>query len=274
VNNWSLSHTFALANCFSDEPMELVRCETDLGVQAEYGFLWRELGEVDGALPKPERMQRIAAMTTSPENGYFARTIVNRVWALLMGRGLVEPLDEMERAAWHPALLDALAADFVTHGYDLKHLLRTLMTSQAYGARSTLVTGSSHERSAEVFTFRGPEVRRITAEQFYDALGSLAGVWRPNPAFAWEEPSASVEGPATPERATTPAANARPVRAWRVPLDPLSKALGRTAREQVTTRRETVGTTLQAPTADRVIVLWMAGGMAHTDTFDPKRYPL
>ena len=226
VNDWSLERTFALANCFSETPLSLVRCETDLGVAASYGFLWPELGSIDGALPRPQRMAAVAALVTTRENGYFARTIVNRVWALLMGRGLVEPLDEMEREAWHPALLDALALDFIAGGYDLRELIRTIATSDVYQWAAAPTT----EHHAGEFVFHGPHARRLTAEQFYDALACLTGVGRTNPAF--EVPGAAEPGGF--------------VRAWRVTLDPLSKALGRTAREQVTTRRETAGTTLQA----------------------------
>jgi mono/diheme cytochrome c family protein len=226
VNDWSLERTFALANCFSESPLSLVRCETDLGVAASHGFLWPELGAIDGALPRPERMAAVAGLVTTPENGYFTRTIVNRVWAIMMGRGLVEPLDEMEREAWHPALLDALALDFIAGGYDLRKLIRTLAISDVY----QWAAAPAQEHADAEFVFRGPSARRLTAEQFYDALACLTGVGRTNPAF--EVPGAAERGGF--------------VRAWRVTLDPLSKALGRTAREQVTTRRETAGTTLQA----------------------------
>lgn len=226
VNDWSLARTFALANCFSEAPLSLVRCETDLGVAASHGFLWPELGAIDGALPRAERMAAVAGLVIAPENGYFTRTIVNRVWALLMGRGLVEPLDEMEREAWHPALLDALALDFSAGGYDLRALIRTIATSDVY----QWTAESAPELADTAYVFRGPSARRFTAEQFYDALASLTGVGRANPAF---------EVPGGAERGGF-------VRAWRVTLDPLSKALGRTAREQVTTRRESAATTLQA----------------------------
>ncbi|QDV04805.1 Planctomycete cytochrome C [Planctomycetes bacterium Poly30] len=224
VNDWSLAQTFALANCFSDEPLSLTRCDTDLGVPAEYGFLWPSLGEVDGAAPREERMAQIASFVTSTDNGYFARTIVNRLWALFMGRGLVEPLDEIERRPWHPELLDDLSAAFIESGYDLRWLMRTIVTSRAYQSPS-VEAASSNE-----FAFEGPGVRRLTAEEFYDAVGNLTGVWQVNPRFDLPEGAASEPR----------------VRAWRVPLDPLSRALGRTAREQVTTRRETAGTTMQA----------------------------
>jgi hypothetical protein len=257
VNNWSLSHTFALANTFSDEPMELVRCETDLGVQADYAFLWPELGTVDGAQPRPERMKTIANLVTTPENGYFARTIVNRVWALLMGRGLVEPLDSIDLEPWHPALLDGLAQDFIAKGYDLRGLIRTIATSQPYAWHA--VPASETDNKDYVFT--GPTVRHLSAEQYYDALASLTGVWQANPKFilpqdktpeeiarqeAIAKAAAGGKNEPLPEDANTVEGRKQQVRAWRVPVDPLMKALGRTAREQVTSRRETQGTTLQA----------------------------
>lgn len=257
VNNWSLSDTFALANCFSDEPMELVRCETELGVQADYGFLWPELGTVDGSKAREERMAEIAKLVTTPDNGYFARTIVNRVWALLMGRGIVEPLDSIDLEPWDSALLDGLAQDFISSGYDLRRLIQTIATSQAYGWKAV----PAAEGTNEAYVFRGPTVRHLSAEQYYDALASLTGVWQANPKFilpkdktpeeiarqeALAKAAAGGKNEAVPPEANTVEGRKQQVRAWRVPVDPLSKVLGRTAREQVTSRRETQGTTLQA----------------------------
>jgi len=218
VNDWSLAGTFALANSFSEQPLSLVRCETDLGVAAGYGFLWPELGTVDGAAPLAERRAAVAGMVTTEANGYFARCIVNRLWARLFGRGLVEPLDEMEREGVDPVLLDALAQRFVASGYKLRDLLFELATSELYQRAAALDPVDAG--------YRAPAVKRMSAEQFYDALAQVTGAGRENPAFG-------LEGGAF-------------VRAWRVTLDPLSKALGRTAREQVTTRRDEAATTLQA----------------------------
>jgi hypothetical protein len=257
VDNWGLEHTFNLANCFSDEPMELVRCETALGKEAGYGFLWPELGDVDASLARAERAARIAALVTTKDNGPFARTIVNRVWALLMGRGLVEPLDAIELEPWHPDLLDALARDFVNRGYDLRHLIRTIATSSAYQWRGV----PAGENVNEDFVFQGPAVRHLSAEQFYDALSTMTGVWHANPKFilpqdktpeeierqkALAKAAAGGKNEAPKAGDNTVAGRKKVVRAWRVPADSLSKSLGRTAREQVTSRRETVGTTLQA----------------------------
>ena len=69
---------------------------------------------------------------TSPQNGRLPRTVVNRLWAKLIGRGLVEPLDDMEKPAWNADLLDWLAEDLVANKYDLKRTLELILTSRAY----------------------------------------------------------------------------------------------------------------------------------------------
>jgi hypothetical protein len=257
VNDWSLAQTFALANVFSDEPMTQVRCETNLGIPADYAFLWPELGAVDGAKPRTERMVQVANLVTTQQNGYFTRTIVNRVWALMMGRGIVEPLDSIDLEPWHPAMLDGLALDFIAKGYDLRHLIRTIATSQAYQWKAV----PASEIAEATYVFRGPTVRHLSAEQYYDALASMTGVWQANPKFVLpqdktpeeiarqeeiaKKAAGGITEGAAPE-SNTVAGRKQQVRAWRVPVDPLMKALGRTPREQVTTRRETQGTTLQA----------------------------
>src|SRR5262249_32890312 len=87
------------------------------------------------AIDSPEdRRLKFAAWLTSPSNHMFARTVVNRVWAKFMGRGLVDPVDDLR--ATNPAsneeLLAALERDFVEHGYDLRRLVRTIMNSTTY----------------------------------------------------------------------------------------------------------------------------------------------
>ncbi len=224
VDHWTLKDAYGMAAVYHPEPLELVRCEVPTGETAEAKFLWPDVGSIDGSAPLGERKARLASLVTSPGNGYFARQIVNRVWAELFGRGFIEPLANIEGEAWHPALLDWLARDFIENGYDLKHLLHRIMTSKAYQYRAAAPAADDDE----TYVFRGPYVRRMHAEQFLDALASITGVWHREPKFMSAE------------------LRRRPVRAWRAAADDLMRALGRPNREQIVLRREEAATTLQA----------------------------
>ncbi|MSU78661.1 MAG: DUF1553 domain-containing protein [Gemmataceae bacterium] len=122
-----------------------------------------------------DRRVKLADWMTASDNPFFARNIVNRFWGYLMGRGLVEPLDDMRATnpASNPELLDALASDFVKHKYDLKHLLRTIMNSRAYQLASTTIP--SNESDAANVHYTRFTVRRLTAEQIADALDFATG---------------------------------------------------------------------------------------------------
>jgi len=74
---------------------------------------------------------------------------------------------------WSPALLDWLASDFVESGYDLKRLMATIVSSKTYQMRAVPRVGEQPRG----YVFRGPEVRRLTAEQFGDAIGAITGDW-------------------------------------------------------------------------------------------------
>jgi mono/diheme cytochrome c family protein len=178
INDYTLAGTYALANVFSEEPLEIFECDKPTGRKAGYAFIYPELGALTPSTNRQERLQQIAALMTSDRNGRLSRTLVNRLWARFFGRGLVEPVDEMDGPAWHPELLDWLAEDFVAHGYDLKHLMATMLTSRAY--QRAAVPGT--EAASTAYVFRGPLVRRLTAEQFRDVLADISGVGYPSPA--------------------------------------------------------------------------------------------
>jgi len=248
VDHWSLSDAYSLANCFSEEPLPLVRCDVPTGDMADYAFLWEELGGVDGAQPLEERRERVAELVTSEANGPFTRTIVNRIWARCFGYGLVEPIDNIEAEAWSPELLDWLAQDLIAHDYDLKHLMRRMLTSRAYRSASRPLPDGNAKHAD--YVFRGPHLRRVTAEQYYDSLSQITGVWQSGPRFLFQEDRTLLsEAKAAAREAGEDEEQVQPdypkVRAWRVPSDTLTTALGRTNREQVTTRRLTESTTLQ-----------------------------
>ena len=173
VNDWGLADCYGLAAVYSDEELELVRCDKPQGRKAKVRFLYPEIGSITAGLDRAGRTQRLAELMLSPKNGRLARTVVNRLWARLLGRGLVEPLDDMEKPSWNGDLLDWLAEDLVAHGWDLKRTIEVILTSQAYALPP--VEAPKDEKSA--FVFRGPLTRRMTAEQFSDAVTSLGGEW-------------------------------------------------------------------------------------------------
>lgn len=173
TSNWKLRDAYGLAAIFADTPLELVRCDKPTGAMASATFLWPELGVVDGSAPLATRRTQVAAALTSRANGRFARAIVNRLWTKLMGRGLIEPNDELDNKPWNPALLDWLALDFVNHGYDLKHTLAQIATSRAYQLPSQ---GLAKEKPTG-YVFTGPAVKRLSAEQLTDAISTLTESW-------------------------------------------------------------------------------------------------
>jgi hypothetical protein len=116
----------------------------------------------------------LAKWVTSPTNPFFAKAMVNRTWAGLFGRGLVDPVDDMAGAhePSHPELLDALAADFAASGYDLKHLIRGICNSHAY-QRSSKPTGGNE--AADPSLFARAAVRVLAPEQLFDSLARVTG---------------------------------------------------------------------------------------------------
>ncbi len=126
--------------------------------------------------PKDSR-ERLAAFITSPSNNRFAQVIVNRVWARLLGKGLVEPVDDWEKAKpSHPELLEWLEHEFVTHDYDAKHLTRLILNSRAYQAVGwDSVPTKSSPTTNPVGTESQPTQRRLSAEQLIDSLFVAAG---------------------------------------------------------------------------------------------------
>jgi Protein of unknown function (DUF1553)/NPCBM/NEW2 domain len=134
----------------------------------------------------------------------------------------VEPVDDMDVEPWDPELLDWLAADFVEHGYNLRQLIERLMTSVAYQAPAA----HRDPKDETQYVFRGPAVRRITAEQFMDAISSITGEWR---ALVTPQAKMAVRS-----------------REWRFASSRLTRGLGRPIRDQVFTERATDATTLQA----------------------------
>jgi Protein of unknown function (DUF1549)/Protein of unknown function (DUF1553) len=249
TNQWLLSDSHGLAAVFANGPLDIYRCDKATGEQARASFLFPELGAIDVNASRAERMRQLAALVTDPHDGRFAKTVVNRYWARLFGRGLVEPLDDMDREAWDPQLLDWLAGDLVNHGYDLEHTLEVVCTSLVY----QLPARGEPKPDEPVGAFRGPISRRMTAEQFLDAVAEVTGVWPHASGDLVKVDGRGQGGQVGAVRkilAEDKSRNAeKPLENIRAALlmdGPLSRALGRPNREQVVTRRDSLATMLQA----------------------------
>ena len=116
----------------------------------------------------------LADWLTATNNPFFARAAVNRMWGTFFGRGLVHPVDDFRSSnpCVNPALLDALATDFAVHGYDLKHLIRTLLESQLYQLSST----PNASNLTDTRNFSRAYRRRLPAEVMVDAVSDATGV--------------------------------------------------------------------------------------------------
>lgn len=160
--------------------------------------------EVPGDLvrkPDDSRAQ-LAVLITSPANERFAKVVVNRMWAKLMGRGIVAPVDDWEGLEpSHPKLLQWLARQLITHDYDVKHIARLILNSRTY-QRKVLPDATGEQ----LRLFASPTRRRMTAEQIVDSLFLAAGK-----EFGAEVMSLDPEG----RRPVTAFLNlGRPTRAW------------------------------------------------------------
>jgi hypothetical protein len=112
-----------------------------------------------------------------PQNPFFARAIVNRIWGEFLGKGIVDPVDDFRASnpPSNPELLDWLSADFVAHQFDLKHLMRRIMETAVY-QRSSLANASN---AADQRNFARSLRRRLPAEVLLDAVGDLTGSREP-----------------------------------------------------------------------------------------------
>jgi hypothetical protein len=123
------------------------------------------LGEL--VVDQGNRRQQLAHWVTHPENRPFARAIVNRIWALMFGRPLVEPIDDIPLYGQLPPVLDLLAGDFVDHGYDLRRLIRVIAATQVFqlASRADFEITPRHEEKWAVFP-----LTRLRPEQVAGAI--------------------------------------------------------------------------------------------------------
>ncbi|HUY31515.1 MAG TPA: DUF1549 and DUF1553 domain-containing protein [Pirellulales bacterium] len=142
--------------------------DTEMVVEAKF---------LDGSSPawRPgdDPRRELTRWITSRGNPYFARAAVNRIWEHFFGRGLVDPVDDMDESnpPSHPELFDEVARQFVDHGYDFKYLIRAITSSRAYQLTSRTDFGGTDDPSA----FARMPLRRMTPEQLYDSLVEATG---------------------------------------------------------------------------------------------------
>ncbi|MCU0720463.1 MAG: DUF1549 and DUF1553 domain-containing protein [Pirellula sp.] len=119
------------------------------------------------------RRMEFAAWLTNSSNPYFAKSFVNRLWGYLLGTGLIEPIDDI-RAGNPPSipeLLNHLESDFVAHGFDVRHTMRTICQSETY--QRSLIKNKWNEDDSRNYSRANP--RRLPAEVLYDAIYLVTG---------------------------------------------------------------------------------------------------
>jgi uncharacterized membrane protein len=233
ISDWKLEDSYAFANIFADTLLEINRCDKPTGKIAGTRMLFPELGEISVDASTEKRLRQLADFLVQPKDGRLYRTVVNRIWAQLMGRGIIEPVDMMDNVPWSEDLLDWMASDFVANGYDMKKLIYTIVTSKTYQLPSSSVK-EVNDIMATDYKFTGMVRRRLTAEQFSDAISTAF-----NPMYA----DSAVVYTLLPEEIKSKLPFAR---AAFVKNDPFLTSLGRPNRETVSTSRTSQANLLQA----------------------------
>jgi mono/diheme cytochrome c family protein len=234
IDDWKLTDSWGLASVIADMPLEMYRCDVPTGKFAPPKFLFPELGSIDPAAPRQERLEQLADLITDQRDGRLSRTLVNRLWHRLMGRGIVHPVDAMDGTPWSGDLLDYLACELIDSGYDMKKILRLIATSQIYQARCAEPADPAASSGP---VFRGPIARRLTAEQFLDAVWRITGTSPEKTDNSGDKKKPSLDFPGRGNE---------PVRTALMKCDLLMRSLGRPNRDQVVTTRPDDLSTLEA----------------------------
>ena len=124
-------------------------------------------------LPTVIRPAKSLRWVTSPENEYFAKSYVNRVWSYLLGVGFIEPVDDIRAGnpPTNPELLDRLTREFIEHDFDVQHLIKLICKSRAY--QHSIVTNKWNED--DQINYSHAMARRLPAEVLYDAVYQATG---------------------------------------------------------------------------------------------------
>ncbi len=186
LEKWTQKQYYSMVNLFSrvglkngSEPGDIVVYAKESG-DINHPRLLRPLPPtpLDGTpmslTATDDRRVHFADWLVSPKNSYFSRSLVNRVWANFMGRGLVESVDDVR--ATNPAsneeLFAALSDDFVASGYNVKHMIRTIMNSEAY----QLSADANADNQMDTKYYSRYFVKRLPAEVLLDVMSQVTGV--------------------------------------------------------------------------------------------------
>lgn len=125
-----------------------------------------------------DRLAELADWLASPENRLFATTQANRIWYHVMGRGLVEPIDDLRdtNPASHPELLTRLTDELIAHNFSTRHLVKLIVTSQAYQLDSRLSEAEIEATRYDERLYARAVISRLSAEQILDAQSQMLGV--------------------------------------------------------------------------------------------------
>jgi hypothetical protein len=189
MEKWTQDQYYGMANLFSRVTLKDGAASGDVivAVAPEGDIRHPRKGSIMAPQPldarplpvaaRGDRREAFADWLASPENPYFAKAVVNRVWRNFLGRGLIDPEDDL-RATNPPsdsALLDWLVTDFRDHHYDVKHLIRTIMNSGVYARSSDPVAGNEQDVK---FLSHYP-IKRLPAEVLLDAISRVTDVPTP-----------------------------------------------------------------------------------------------
>ncbi len=193
LEKWTQTEYYGFANLFSRVRMKNGDLPTEtLVFSAEAGDISHPRTGAP-VPPKPldaapmgidsaeDRRERLAQWMTAPENPYFARALVNRVWRSFYGRGLVEAEDDLRltNPPTNEKLMAAVTKDFTDHGFDIKRLIKTILMSATYQRTSVVPTGAPSD--PRYYATYLP--RRLPAEVLLDAIAQATGVSTPFPGY-------------------------------------------------------------------------------------------
>ena len=191
MENWTQEDYYGLASFFNqvapknDPRMVGIPNARSVSLQLAAGFATNpRSGQAQpprflGGIQPPvstgsDRRVQFATWLTASDNPMFGRSLANRFWSYFFSRGIIDPVDDLRTTnpPINPELLDALTKDFIEHRFDVRHLMRRIVTSQTYQRSS--VANDSNRHDTQNFSHSIP--RRVSAEALLDSLVQATGV--------------------------------------------------------------------------------------------------